>query len=138
MDVLTGVPAQTAPDRPRNYKIAKQIGLLILVMAIATFIDWRVHESNPRFYVEWEYYRNKVIFGALWGFAGFWVFKRWVKNLDFLALVVSTVIAVSLQTKYFFEGRPLDFVFIFMGLHFLMFLAPAFVIFRLFPRVFRD
>ena len=121
-----------------NYKkIPLQILLMLVMMGVATYIDYLTHSANERFFVETEYYRNKIIFGALWGLVGFYVFRIWVKNLDILAVLVSLVIAVSLQTKYFFQGRPLDFVFIFMGLHFLMFVFPTFTMFRLFPRVFR-
>jgi len=120
-----------------NYKkISLQILLMLVMMGVATLIDYLTHSANERFYVEAEYYRNKIIFGALWGLVGFYVFRIWVKNLDILAVLVSLVIAVSLQTKYLLQGRPPDFVFIFMGLHFLMFVFPTFTIFRMFPRIF--
>lgn len=118
--------------------ILKRIGLLLVMMLVATLIDWMVHSSSPKFYVPFEYYRNKVLFGAFWGLVGFYVFKRWVKNLNWLAVTVAAVIAIVLQTKYFLEGYDLYFVFLFMGLHFIMFLIPTSIIFKKFPRIFSD
>ena len=122
-----------------NWKLfVKRIALMLLAVFAATLIDWAVHSTSSRFYVEFEYYRNKVLFGTIWGLIGFFVFRRirWVNNYKKLAVLVSLVIAATLQAKYFFLGYDKFFVFLFFFLHFLMFLPPMLFVFKKFPRVF--
>lgn len=120
-------------------RMKRFILIIVLVAAgivLGTVIDYMVHESNPE---EWGvppwYYRNKMIFGTFWGAAAFLVARRWWRTPLSLALATSAVVAVALQTRYFFEGYPLDFVFLFMGLHFLMFLFPLWALFAMWRRV---
>jgi len=117
-------------------KYIKRIGLVFLIVFIATFIDWLAHSSSPAFYVPFEYFYNKVVFAFLWGFAALWFSKK-VTNLTWKAFIFSGLIAFVLQTKYFFQGYDLYFVFLFMFLHFAMFLAPAIIIFNKYPEIFR-
>ena len=118
-----------------KYKFVKEIGLVLVISLIATFIDWIVHSSSPRFYVEPEYYRNKIIFATLWGMIALFVFKK-IKNINLKAIIFSGVIATVLQVKYFLQGYDKFFVFLFLFLHFFMLLIPALIIFRKFREVF--
>lgn len=114
----------------------KQIGLILLIAVVATIIDYFVHSTNPSFEVPAEYYRNKVIFATIWGLIAVWILRNWVRNPTKLAVAMSAVIAVVLQVKYFLQGFDLFFVFLFMFLHFVMFLIPAIPIFRKFRHLF--
>lgn len=101
-------------------------------MAVGTFIDWVVHSAHENFYVEPEYYLGKVVFGLIWGLAGYYVLRHLLKVSTWrgLALGVPIVIAAFLQTKYFYQGRDNFFVFLFLVLHFFMFLPASFYIFK--------
>lgn len=117
-------------------KILKQISLMLVIVAIATGIDYIVHASNESFYVPMEYFTNKVIFATVWGIVGVFVFRNYIHNPTKLAVATSAFIAVVLQTKYFLQGYPPFFVFLFMFLHFLMFLPPSILIFRKYSNLF--
>ena len=116
--------------------ILKQIGLMLIVVLVATTIDYIVHSLNESFYVSFDYFTNKVIFATVWGIVGLFIFRNYIKNPTKLAIATSAFIAVVLQTKYFLQGYPLFFVFLFMFLHFLMFLVPSIPIFRKYSSLF--
>lgn len=116
-------------------KFLKKVGLILLVICTATLIDWAVHSLSPHFYVTSDYYRNKIIFATIIGLATLWVFRT-IKSANKKALFFSLIIAVTLQTKYFLLGYDRFFVFLFMFLHFGMFLLPALIIFKKYPEYF--
>jgi len=111
----------------------KTFGLVLCIVLIATFLDWLAHSSRVEFYVPDEYFRNKIIFATLFGCISLYVFRK-VKSQTRKALFFSAVIAILLQVKYFLQGYNLFFVFLFLVLHFLMILAPAWYFFRKYPR----
>lgn len=105
---------------------------MVAFMAVGTFIDYVVHSSRESFYVEPEYYVGKMVFGVVWGLAGYYVLRYLLKVTSWksIAVGVPALIAGFLQTKYFYQGRDNFFVFLFLVLHFLMFLPASFTIFR--------
>ena len=122
-----------------NYK--KNLKIIILVLAvivIGTVIDYFVHSTNPDFSVPAEYFINKIIFGTVWGSIFVFILRRYIKNPRALAAGVSLGVAIVLQTKYFLQGYNLYFVFLFMILHFLMFLVPAWLLFKKWDKVVLD
>ena len=120
-----------------KYKILKIIGSLTIILVIGTVLDYFVHSLSPHFDVPGYYFRNKIIFGILYGLIALWLFKR-VTNLNLKAVLFSLFISIILQTRYLIEGYDLGFVFLFMGVHFVVFLIPALIVFNLFPRLFRQ
>jgi hypothetical protein len=118
--------------------LIKQAGLLLVMMAVGTLVDWIVHSSREAWYVEPSYYSGKIIFGVIWGLFSLYVLRRVlaVNSSRYMALGVPALIALFLQTKYFYQGRALSFVFIFLFLHFLMFLPASLVIFSRWRGVF--
>jgi len=118
-----------------NSKYLKRIGLVFIVVVIATIIDWITHSSSPSFYVPFEYYHNKVVFAFLWGFVALWLARN-VKSMTKKAFIFSALIAFVLQTKYLLQGYDLYFVFLFMFLHFVMFLVPTLIIFNKYKKIF--
>lgn len=126
-----------SPSEGKGIKFLKQLGLVLIIVVIATIIDFFTHSSSPKFYVPPEYYRNKIIFSALWGMIILFVFRK-IKNLTGKAFIFAGFIALVLQIKYFLQGYDRFFVFLFMFLHFFMFLVPAWVVFKLYPKYFRS
>src|SRR3989338_8356988 len=116
-------------------KYLKRAGLVLVVVLIATLIDYIVHSSSPAYYVPAEYFQNKIIFALLWGFVALWLTKK-VKTPVFKALIFAGLISIVLHTKYFLQGYTLSFVFLFMFLHFIMLLVPAVIIFNKFRKIF--
>jgi len=114
----------------------KQLGFILLIVLLGTIIDYAVHSSSQRFFVLLEYYPNKIIFGTFWGFVSFKILRRWIKTPMALAVSMCAFVSIVLQTKYFLQGYAVDFVILFMFLHFGMFILPAVPIFRKFWPVF--
>ena len=110
----------------------KQLGLIIIIVGSGTIIDWIVHSSSLRFHVEPEYYLGKIVFGIIWGLIALWLLKQVVRvsNPKTLAIGVPATIALFLQTKYFYQGYDNFFVFLFLFLHFFMFLPGSFWAFK--------
>ncbi|MEN9626288.1 MAG: hypothetical protein RL557_616 [archaeon] len=118
-----------------KHKFLKQIGFVLLITSIATFIDFLVHSSSASFYVPFEYYQNKVIFATIWGMVILFVVRK-MKNMHLKSFIFSLFIAAVLQVKYFFQGYDLFFVILFLFLHFLMFLVPSWIIFNKYKEYF--
>lgn len=119
-------------------RFLKQVGLIIVMMVLGTAVDWAVHASRAEWGVPFEYYQNKILYGAAWGLIGFYALKYWwgMRSPQQFAIWVPAIIAGVLQTKYFYLGYPRSFVFLFLFLHFLMFLPFSWYIFTRYPRVF--
>ena len=129
--------SQKIPERLMKYKIIlQQIGLILVIFCIGTAMDWVVHHANAEFYVPFLYYRNKIIFGTILGFAVLKIVSRWTTNYRWQAFWMSLIVAILLQTKYFILGYELFFVFLFIPIHFLVFLIPSSVIFKKFRSIF--
>lgn len=118
-----------------KYKFFKQLAFVLFITVIATIIDFIVHSSRPEFYVDFEYYRNKVIFAILWGFIILFLVRK-MKNMKLKSFIFSIFVASVLQVKYFLQGYDLFFVILFLFLHFLMFLIPSWIIFNKYKEYF--
>jgi len=114
-------------------RVLQQLGVLLLVFLIGTGLDWIAHQVNEEYAVPFWYYRNKVIFGVILGFVVLAIARRFTGNPRWLAFWVALIVAVLLQTRYYFMGYSLDFVFIFMAVHFVAFLLPAWFLFSAKP-----
>lgn len=119
-------------NRSSMLQFFRQLGLMIVIVGSGTIIDWIVHSSSLQFYVEPEYYLGKIIFGIVWGLIALWALKRLVRvsSTTTLAVGVPATIALFLQTKYFYQGYNNFFVFLFLVLHFFMFLPGSFWAFK--------
>lgn len=102
--------------------------LFILILAF-TAIDYVFHILKAEWSVLEYYFRNKIIFGFLWGIPALFIAwkspKLWQKSLIF-----SVILAVILQARYYLEGYPINFVLIFLLIHFLILLALSFIMFK--------
>jgi len=101
--------------------------ILAIVLIFAGF-DYLTHGLSPEYNVPSRYFRNKVIFGTLIGYVAYLLFRK--KQLFTKSLLVSLCVSVLLQVRYFIEGYPKEFVFLFLGIHFIILLPVSFAIFR--------
>jgi len=116
-----------------DLKKAAVIFLVILaIILVFTFFDYLIHSLSEKYTVPSYYFRNKVIFGTLIGLIVYY----FARNLVFWkkSLVFSAIISVLLQTRYTIEGYPLDFVILFLFIHFAILLVVSMIVFRLVDR----
>ena len=115
----------------------KRIALILLIICLGTVIDYFVHQMDPRFSVPSSYFPHKIFYGTLWGFAGYMVFKKYLKTTLWTAVVISATPAVLLQIMYLIQMHLLAWVSVlFMFLHFLMFLLPGYFIVKKYRSIF--
>lgn len=115
----------------------KRIGLILLIICLGTVIDYIVHQTNPLFSVPSSYFPHKIFYGTFWAFTGYLVLKKYLNTPFKLALAISATPAIILQIIYIINGHLLLWVsFLFMGLHFLMFLLPGYFLCRKYKAVF--
>lgn len=119
----------------KKYKYTQQLIIALVVIVIATLIDFATHSSRADFYVPFEYYVGKIVAATLWGMATLIVFRK-IEGPKMKAFLFSFFIAATLQIKYFFQGYNKFFVFLFLFLHFFMFLIPALIIFPKYKEIF--
>lgn len=111
----------------------KDVVLLFLlsfcIVLIFALFDYFVHSLSDIYSVPPRYFSNKIFYGTLIGFISLLVLRKqntWVKSLVF-----SGVVSVLLQIRYFLEGYSKSFVFLFLGVHFLILLVVSFAFFKL-------
>lgn len=115
----------------------KRIGLILLIIFLGTIIDYAVHHISPLFSVPSTYFPHKIFYGTLWATVGYLLFRKHLRTPLQLALTMSAVPAVLLQTMYFIQRHQLPWVvLLFLFLHFLMFLLPGYFIAKKFKHVF--
>ena len=91
--------------------------ILLIVILLFTVIDHSIHGLEKAWGVPDYYFRNKIPAGFLWGIVGL-LLARKIQSIWLKALVVAGVIAFTLQVRYFTEGFALDFVLLFLLIHF--------------------
>src|SRR5882724_13249881 len=107
----------------------KRIGLILIIICLGTIIDYVVHHLSPLFSVPATYFPHKIFYGTLWGAVGYAVFKKYLHTPFWVAFTISATPAIILQAMYIYQMHLLLWVsFLFMGLHFLMFLLPGYFI----------
>lgn len=105
---------------------SRSVFLIFLIILVGTGLDFIAHQTPGSYPVPSYYFRNKIIFGALWGVAFYWLICRHIKNRMLAAFAFSALLSVALQIRYFLEGYPLSFVLIFLVIHFVVFVFPAY------------
>ena len=75
------------------------------------------------------YFTNKIIFGTIIGYLTYIIFRK--QKWHTRALLFSGVVSVLLQIKYYLEGYPKDFVFLFLGIHFVILVVISLFVFKI-------
>ncbi len=113
-----------------NIKNLILIFLLVLsIILVFSLIDYLIHALNAEYDVPSRYFQNKVIYGTIVGFLTFLFIGR--RKAITKALILSAVISILLQVRYFLEGYPKDFVFLFLAIHFLILFVISSITFKI-------
>jgi len=107
--------------------LAVRFAVVLAVILVFGAFDYVAHSSSDEYSVPPRYFRNKIIFGTLYGFIAYVLARR--LPLFRRAFVFSLVVSILLQIRYFLEGYALDFVILFLGIHFLILLPTAYLAF---------
>lgn len=103
--------------------------IIFAIILIFAFIDFLFHSLSEEYAVPPRYFPNKIIYGTIYGFFIFLFFRK--QNLFMRSLLFSLIVDVSLQTRYFLEGYPFDFVFLFLIIHFFILLPVSWMFFKI-------
>ena len=102
--------------------------LILLIIIIFAFFDYLIHNLSEEYAVPSYYYRNKVIYGTLWGFVVY-LFVRKKKTFP-KSLIISLVVSILLQIRYFLEGYSKSFVLEFLFIHLGILLLVSWLVFK--------
>ncbi|MBI5798167.1 hypothetical protein HZA98_04670 [Candidatus Woesearchaeota archaeon] len=89
--------------------------LLFLGILIFTFLDFLIHSLSQNLSVPEYYFRNKIIFATIYACIIYFFVRKmqtWKQ-----ALITTSIIAILLQIRYFYEGYNLQFVIEFLFIH---------------------
>ena len=109
-------------------KIIYSFITVLVIILIFTFIDYLFHQLSNEYDVPGYYYKNKIIYGTIIGFLAYLLTRK--QKLLTKALVFSAGVSILLQIRYYLEGYPLDFVLLFLGIHFVILLAVSWRVFK--------
>ena len=99
-----------------------------VIILIFAFIDYLFHQLSNEYDVPGYYYKNKIIYGTIIGFLAYFLTRK--QKLLTKTLVFSAGVSIILQIRYYLEGYPLDFVLLFLGIHFVILLAVSWRVFK--------
>lgn len=107
------------------------IRFIIVLAVILVFgaFDYYAHSLSDEYSVPSRYFRNKIIFGTLYGFVTYLLVRK--QSLFRRTLIFSLTVSILLQIRYFLEGYPLDFVELFLGIHFGILLFVSYIAFKI-------
>ena len=117
----------------------KRIALVFIIICLGTAIDFAVHSLSVVLAESPEYFTHKIIYGTIWAFVGYLLFRKYAKNPVRLAFAMAAVPAVLLQTFYFvFEHDPIWKTAMFLFVHFFAFWLCGYFICKKFWTIFQD
>jgi hypothetical protein len=108
----------------------KVFGLIVFVVLVFAFFDYLIHLSNAEYAVPSYYFKNKVIYGVLWGIVVYLLTFKWKAKLWLRSLFFSFIVALILQVRYAYEGYSLDFVLEFLFIHLAILWIVSYLTFR--------
>lgn len=117
-------------------KIILSILLVLLIILLFALVDYFLHQLSEEYSVPDRYFTNKVIYGTIIGLIAFWLTVK-MKKIWLKSLIFSGLVAVLLQIRYFLEGYPLDFVILFLFIHFAILWLISFLSFKFFRKNFK-
>lgn len=104
-----------------DYKrLGKQFLLSLLIILLFSLIDYFFHTLSIEYSVPPRYFINKIIFGTV--YATLILYFTNNKSMFKRSLIFSSIIAILLQIRYYLEGYPKGFVFLFLFIHFVILL----------------
>jgi len=103
--------------------------IIFAVILLFAFFDYLLHSLSEEYAVPPRYFPNKIMYGTIYGFFVFLLVRKQSPLMK--SFLFSLIVDVSLQTRYFLEGYPFDFVFLFLILHFIILFPVSWVFFKL-------
>lgn len=103
--------------------------IIFAVILLFAFVDFLLHSLSETYAVPPRYFPNKIIYGTIYGFFIFLLVRK--QNPFMKSFLFSLIVDVSLQTRYFLEGYPFNFVFLFLILHFMILFPVSWIFFKL-------
>ena len=106
----------------------KSFLIVFMIIIIFSGFDFWIHSLSTEYDVPSYYFRNKIIFGTLIGYITYILLHE--RKLFTKSLLVSICVSVLLQVRYYIEGYPLDFVLVFLALHFIILWPVSYIILK--------
>lgn len=121
----------TKREAKKSYILAFFVILGIILLFAG--IDFLAHKLSHEYDVPSYYFRNKIIYGTIIAFIAYLFLKN--KKPFMKALGVSAITCVLLQIRYYLEGYPLDFVVLFLFIHFVILLSISWLAFKFIKKI---
>jgi hypothetical protein len=112
----------------RIREVLLTLAVAIVIVLTFSFFDYLAHSLNIEYSVPPRYFPHKILYGSIIGFIALLIFRK--KKPLIKSLIFSAAISILLQIRYYLEGYPKNFVFLFLGIHFVILLATSFCLFK--------
>jgi len=103
--------------------------LVLIIILIFSGIDYLIHLLKEEYSVPDYYFPHKIIYGTIIGFITYFFIRKQKPAIK--ALIFSATISILLQINYYLQGYPKDFVFLFLGIHFVILFVLSLIAFNL-------
>lgn len=102
---------------------------VLLIILIFAGVDFIIHKTDEKYSVPEYYFPHKIIYGTIIGFITYLFIRK--QKLIIKSLIFSAVISLLLQINYYFQGYSKYFVFLFLGIHFIILVIVSWIIFKI-------
>ncbi|HLF53944.1 MAG TPA: hypothetical protein VI544_02085 [Candidatus Nanoarchaeia archaeon] len=110
-------------------KLSVALIFIFEVILVFTFFDFTAHNISPDYGVPSWYFTNKIIYGTIIGFITYLFIRK--KPIIQKSLILSAVVSILLQIRYFFIGYSISFVLSFLLIHFIILFIVSYVGFKI-------
>ncbi len=91
---------------------------ILEVMLVFTFFDYVIHSLSQDYSVPAWYFTNKILYGTIIGFVTYLFVRK--KPIIQKSIILSAVVSILLQIRYYLYGYSVQFVLLFLVIHFII------------------
>jgi hypothetical protein len=103
--------------------------LILEIILVFTLFDYIAHSLSAEYSVPSWYFTNKIIYGTIIGFVTYLFIKK--KEILPKSIILSAVVSILLQIRYYTLGYSLEFVFLFLAIHFIILFIVSYAGFKI-------
>jgi len=102
---------------------------ILEIILVFAFFDYIIHSLSAEYAVPSWYFTNKIIYGTIIGFVTYLFIKK--KEILPKSIILSAVVSILLQIRYYTLGYSLQFVFLFLAIHFIILFIVSYAGFKI-------
>ncbi len=116
-------------NKKEVWKLLLGFVAVLVTILLFTLGDYYFHQLEDGYSVPARYFSNKIIYGTIFGLIAFYLLRK--INKGDRVILFSSIVTLALEIRYIFEGYPINFLLVFLLVHFAILVLVSRIIFQL-------